>query len=194
MAFSREDNWLAVQKNVELNERIEESIAAVRPHFARANHKATVTSGYRSPHTQVFQAILPNAKKAHIDTLFPEFVQGIAEQWQVGKKVDTPEGNLYWWHRTWSRLLNKNYIVNPPLESVCLYNSFRADGSNRKDTLIRQTPHSRGSCYDIGGGKNYSPNDEYAILLQAKQDPATLIVGMMLETMNDCVHVDIKPV
>lgn len=190
--FKRYDDWLEVDVTIELTPAIEASIEGIRPHFALHQKRATVTSGYRSPTDQVFGAIYKNAVKGKIEGVYPEFKQGLSGNWLVDRKVRTPEGEIYWWQRTWSLLLNHGFIVNPACDALCLYDSFRDDGSNRKGTLIHTTPHATGLAYDVGGGADRRPNDEYAILLEAQKDPASRIRSMTLETMNNCVHVNVR--
>lgn len=190
--IDRLDDWLVINDNVELTPAIEKSILAVRPHFALHQHKAYVTSGLRSPERQVFDAIYSNSIRAKLDMVYPEFRTGLSGHWLIDKKVSTPEGQLFWWQRTWSKLLNCGYIVNPPIDAVCLYHSFRDNGTDRKGVVIHASPHSGGRAYDIGGGSDRKPNDEYAILLEAQKDPLCRITSLTLETMNNCVHVNVS--
>jgi hypothetical protein len=190
--FNRDHDWLAVKEDVVLTPAIEKSIGRVRVHFALHQHRAYVTSGLRTPEAQIYDAISSNAAKGGIMELYPEWKAGLSGRWLPDAKSKTPEGEMFWWQRTWSKLLNLGFIVNPPIAAVCLYNSFRDNGSNRKGVVINATPHASGLAYDIGGGTDHRPNDEYAILLQAQKDPSTLITSMTLETMNNCVHVNIR--
>ena len=194
MAFERKHKWLSVREGVILSPYTEASIKAVRKYFEKAQHQTEVTSGQRSPEHQVWDAILPIARREGIEKLYSEFMPGIVGTWLVNKKVQTAEGLLFWWQRTWSEELWRKYIINPPIDAVCLRNYFRpGSNENMKGKIISGTPHAKdpGSCYDIGGGKDHNPNDEYAILLEAAKDEKCRIKSMTLETTNGAVHVNV---
>ena len=68
--FNVQDPNLSVRSTVVLNQKIEDSITAVRPLFATL--PSEVTSGIRTPEAQLHDAILYYAQKEGIANLFPE--------------------------------------------------------------------------------------------------------------------------
>lgn len=196
--FKREHAWLSVRESVILNALLEKSIKAIRPYFEKAKLKAFVTSGIRTP-AQQLSTICDYVKNKSIATLFKEYVDGIVTKMKVDERIPSPSDivlefklkEIYWWQRAWSRLLNLGIIINPPLDAMCLMDSMRPNGTNRKGVIILQTPHSKGTCFDVGGGKDGTPSNEYNVLLVAKRDSKTSIKSILIEYANNCVHIQV---
>jgi hypothetical protein len=118
-----------------------------------------VTSGKRTAIEQL-AIIIDAAERYHIEKEFPEFdcrdhlvVPNEPElQWDF--KVDVGNGEqLDWWHRTWSRLLNLGFIVNPPKPAIVLFDYVNPmTKENKKGKLIDISTHQKGLAWDIGGG------------------------------------------
>lgn len=198
MPFERKDDWLSVKNGVVLTPALEESIVCVRQYFAKHKHKAFVTSGVRDPDSQL-KNILLYAKAKGIYDSYPEWIDGIKNKLKWDAKVPASQeivsafklSEVYWWQRTWSHLLHLNVIINPCIASMCLMDSKRGDGSNRKGSVIPASPHFSGRSWDVGGGDG-GAQKEYDILAEAKKDPKSRIIKLTLEVQNNAVHVDIK--
>ena len=61
--------------------------------------------------------------------------------------------------------------------------------SKQKGLFINQTPHARGTAFDVGGNSN-GIMDEAAVLAEAKKQNLAGLRGFLLERENNCVHVD----
>jgi hypothetical protein len=198
-----DDQYVPIRVGVILNDMLEAGITRVRLNFAVHQTYAEISSGVRDPEAQVYDAILPNARKAGIENLFPEFVNGRTSHAASDGLIVAPDEiftafglhQIFWWQRTWSKLLGENYIVNPAYDAVCLENSIRPDGTNRKGTVIHQSPHTRGTAVDYTTSSigNNSINDVHAVLIDAAKDPLCKIKALTFELQNHCVHSDILP-
>lgn len=181
-----DNKWLTVGKNsgVRLTPIIEPVIIALDKYFERANLKASVTSGERNSSDQL-NIIRKYATLHGVDKEFPEVLTcGVLD------KIDFGDGKkLPTWSRAWSRLLNKNIIVNPPLPCSCLFDYIR-DGVNKKGQVINHSPHYYGKAFDIGGGIDHDPTNELAVIKTAIADKLPGLKGFLLERNQNCLHVD----
>jgi hypothetical protein len=179
---SLENKWLTVAKNVILTDNIDSVISALDPFFESAGHKSIVTSGLRTPQDQL--RIIRNAIVNH--RLANEY-QEVFED--INKKITYQGQEVYAWQPAWSRLLNLNFIVNPPFDSIVLFDYIRPGSiENKRGKMIYQSPHTRGTAFDIGGGADGLDN-ELAIIKEAK-GKVKGIKGYLLERNNNCLHVD----
>jgi hypothetical protein len=96
--------------------------------------------------------------------------------------IDAKDGEYYVWQMAWSHLLNKGVIINPPLPANCLMDYFR-NGVNKKGKLIGQSPHTRGTAFDLSG------IDSLTIVKRLVEDK--MIRGYLVERENNCLHCDI---
>jgi len=196
--FVRSDLWLPVRDGVILVPLLEDSITAVRPYFAKHERKSSVSSGFRSPEKQLQDVILFYAVKKGIVAKFLELQQGMDEDWGITKQIVSPPpviaefhlSHIYWWQRAWSYLLHINMIISPCLDAVCLEDSLRGNGTNRRGLVLKQTAHSRGTCYDVRGGKELEA--VHIVLEDARKNPTTHITNLTVEKENNCVHVDCR--
>ena len=183
MTFKSLDNkFLTVRKGVVLTENIDPVIAALDIYFQNANLKAVVTSGFRSPEDQL--RIIRSAVINH--RLADEF-PGVFDD--IGKKVQYGGEEIYSRQLGWSKLLNPNFIVNPPYDAKVLFDYVRPGSKeNKKGKMIYQSPHTRGTAFDIGGGPDGLDN-ELAVIKAANVKG---LKGYLLERNNNCLHVDCR--
>lgn len=159
---------------------IEPVIYLLDPYFEKANLKALVTSGLRDAYKQL-EVIRQYLKMKGLHTKYPAAM--------ICKPQETLPGGEYIWQMAWSNLLNVGVIINPPLQAICLMDSKRPNGTNRKGTLINQTPHARGTAFNIGGGAN-GIVDEMAVLQKALNDKLPGLAGFLAERENNALHCD----
>jgi hypothetical protein len=120
-----------------LDDRQRKIIAAVEPYAVEAGVTLTVTRGHSSPVRQL--KTIENAARDN-DCLFSEFISGdphaVVSVWRGGK-----EQQFYAWQQTWSALLFKGIIINPPLAAVCLEHYVNAAGVDMMGQIIYPSPH-----------------------------------------------------
>lgn len=195
------NKYLKVNDNVLVTPQCELVIIALDPYFK--NLPSAITSCYRSPEYQLNNVIVPEfLKKSEFVKLFPEFQIALDMKlptteklnlWNVKFKL---EGNYYWWQMGWSYLLNQGYVINPPLKCECLFDQYRENVKkelifyNKAGRIIDVSSHSKGTAFDISGGKEGMPSDEYNIVLKAKAD-GIKIKSATIEFKNNCVHVNV---
>jgi hypothetical protein len=127
------------------------------------------------------------SKRYAVDKEFPEI-----KTCGVSDKIDFGTQKIFTWQRAWSRLLNKNVIVNPPLPAKVLFDYFR-DGSaeNKKGQEINYSPHYYGKAFDIGGGLDHDITNELLVVERAVNDGKIPgLKGFLKERNNNCVHID----
>lgn len=180
MAFKSLNNkYLTVRKGVVLTVHIDPAIHELDEYFKGS--PAVVTSGLRDPAAQL--RIIRNELTR----------RGIAGQYQeafedIGFRM--PD-ETYGWQLGWSKLLNLGFIVNPPYTAKVLMDYYRPGSKqNRKGQVIGQSPHTRGSAFDIGGGADGVDN-EHKILSKAIGKVKGM-KGFLVERNNNAVHVDCK--
>lgn len=161
---------------------IEPVILALDAYFKEANLKAVVTSGERTSGDQLVIIRKYSANFA-VDVEFPEI-----KTCGVLDKIDFGNEKIYTWQRAWSRLLEQNIIVNPPLDAKPLFDYIR-DGVNKKGITIGKSPHYYGKAFDIGGGIDHDPTNELAVIKNAMGKVRGL-KGYLLERKQNCLHVD----
>lgn len=171
--------FLTINPGVILTPIIEPVIYLLDPYFEKANLKAVVTSGLRDAYKQL-EVIRQYLKMKGLDTKYPDAM--------VCKPQEEVAG-VYKWQMAWSNLLNVGVIINPPLAATCLMDSLRPNGTNRKGTLINQTPHARGTAFNIGAGAN-GVADETIVLQKALNDKLPGLAGFLAERENNALHCD----
>ncbi len=179
-----ENKWLTVgvKSGVRLTPIIEPVIIALDPFFEKANLKASVTSGERTSGDQL-TIIRKYATAYGVAKEFPEVLTcGVLDKIEVdGKKI-------FAWQQAWSKLLNTNIIVNPPVPAACLFDYIR-NGVNKKGQVINHSPHYYGKAFDIGGGIDHDPSNELTVIIAALGKVKGL-KGYLLERKQNCLHVD----
>ncbi len=185
MSFkSLTNKWLIVKPNVVLTPTIDNVITGLDPYFEGMT--SYVTSGFRDANNQL-SVIRQYMVKNGLDKKYPQAM--------TCKVTDQSVRGIYDWQMAWSHLLNLKVIINPALEAVCLMDYFgpAGNGTNRKGSLIRQTPHGRGTAFNVGGGSN-GPADEKARVDKAIKDKLPGLVSCLLERNNNALHCDCKKV
>lgn len=180
---AKDNKFLKVNSNVVLNPLIEKVVVELDKHFDKANIKAVVTSGVRTPDDQL-RIIRQYLNSNKLAVKYPEALSGDAND-------KLPDGN-YIWQMGWSALLNSGIIINPPFRAILLMNYFNASGKNRKGEYFNQTAHASGVCVDLGGGAN-GLNDELAVVSEAKAEIPE-IIDWVVERNNNCLHLNIKEI
>lgn len=172
MRYSAYDNKnLIVPETVVLNDRLNSVLTAIDKYWPPQGEK--VTSGVRSPEDSL-RIIRTYLKSKDLARLYPD---------AITCKIDAKLPNGYYvWQMAWSHLLNKGVIINPPLPASCLMDYIRND-KNKKGQVIGQSPHIRGTAFDISG------TDSLIIVKRLVEDK--MIRGYLLERENNCIHCDI---
>jgi hypothetical protein len=172
MRYSSYDNKnLLVPATVVLNDRLNSVLTAIDKYWPPQGEK--VTSGVRSPEDSL-RIIRTYLKAKDLARLYPEAMTCKIDE-------ELPSG-YYVWQMAWSNLLNKGVIINPPLPAACLMDYIR-NGVNKKGQIIGQSPHIRGTAFDISG------TDSLTIVKRLVEDK--MIRGYLLERENNCIHCDI---
>ena len=149
---------------------------------------STITSGLRSP-TKQLQIIIDKARRHGIDKDFKEFQDKMGDFPTTACFVEGIDKALYWWQRTWSKLLFIGDIVNPPVPAECLFDYIRpGSNENKKGQIIQVSPHQRGLALDIGGGTNLT--EKAKRVMKASQAGNCFIHSFLIEKINNAVHVD----
>jgi hypothetical protein len=181
------NKWLLLKNAVKLTEHIDPVIYALDDYFMEANVVAYVTSGLRGPDDQ-FRIIRNEIQRRSI--------QGYSELFDgdvLNKKVDYDGQEIYAWQLAWSKLLSLGFVVNPPYPAVVLMDYFRpGSNENRKGKLIGDSPHTRGTAFDISGGMN-GVTDE-AQCVERAMGKIKGLKGYLIERNNNAIHVDCHPV
>jgi len=181
MESSKNKN-LIVRHHVVLNDNLDMVIAALDPYFEGT--KGYVTSGIRTKEDQL-DIICKYALLKGIDHEFPAILLSRVDSHTMfqGKSV-------YSWQGAWSRLLNRGIIINPPLPAAPLFDYYSGSG-NKKGILIGQSPHMRGTAFDIGGGSNGIDDELKVLRIAIPEIPK--IRNIKVERDNNAIHVDIFP-
>lgn len=182
MSSAKDNKWLIVADNVVLTPVIEPVIIALDAYFEKHKLKAMVTSGLRDHNAQL-KVVRSYLVKKGLDRLYPAAMTCKAED-------KLPNGE-YMWQMAWSNLLNVGVIINPPFKATCLMNYIR-NGVNKKGQSIGQTPHAKGTAFNVGGGSN-GIMDELAVLNDAlKEKKIPGLKSFLAERENNALHVDCK--
>lgn len=169
---SSANKYLTVGSNVVLNDALDSKIAEIDHYWE--GRKEMVTSGVRDANDQI-RIIRKYLTSKGLSSKYPEAMTGDV------KSVD-PETGLYKWQMGWSALLNIGVIINPPFTAVVLMDYLR-NGKNKKGQSIGQSPHTRGTAFDISG------LDSAGIVKQLKDDGK--IRNYLIERENNAIHIDI---
>jgi len=178
--------FLLVKDSVVLTEHITPVIERLDPFFKAANLTAYVTSGLRRPEDQL--RIIRNELNRR--GLSGDFQQGFDD---IGDRIQYEGQEVYAWQPAWSKLLSVGFVVNPPYPAVALMDYFRpGSDKNKKGTMIGDSPHIRGTAFDIGGGKDGVFNE--AQVLERAMGNVSGLKGYLVERNNNAVHVDCQPI
>jgi hypothetical protein len=91
----------------------------------------------------------------------------------------------------WSALLNAGVIINPPKRAKVLMDYIRG-GVNRKGSFINESPHFRGTAFDIGGGDGGIDAELKVIQKALSSGKIKGLVGILAEHNNNAVHCDCR--
>ena len=167
---------------------IQRSLELLDPYFH--GEQSWISSGLRTEHDQL-AIILGKLAQHQLDTKFEELQKYLGSD--IGMKVDVDGDNLYWWQRSWSKLLNINEIVNPPLPAAVLFDYVRPGSTeNKKGQIIGVSNHSHGLAFDIEG--NGRLLEKAKLVMNAKQEEKCFLHGYLIERKNNCVHCDVDQI
>jgi hypothetical protein len=180
------NKFLLVKDSVILTEHIKPVIERLDPFFEAHKLTAWVTSGLRTAEDQL--RIIRNELNRR--DLSKDYQQAFED---IGVKIQYEEQEVYAWQPAWSKLLSLGFVVNPPYPAVALMDYFRpGSDKNKKGTLIGDSPHTRGTAFDIGGGKDGVFNE--AQVLERAMGNVKGLKGYLVERNNNAVHVDCQPI
>src|SRR3990167_192274 len=179
---------LHIKDGVHLTSSISRTIECMDKFFE--DEKSEITSGLRTEQDQlkiIIQKLIRHGK----DHEFVEFIEGVENHWPIDKTVHLNEINrdLFWWARSFSRLLNLGDIVNPPIPCEVMFDYIRPGSqANKKGEIIQISNHQRGKSFDIGGGKNLIEKSKRVV--KAIESGECFIKGWLHEAINNAVHID----
>lgn len=180
------NNFLLIKTGVIITEHIQPVIEALDPFFEEANLIAWVTSGLRRPEDQL-RIIRNELNRRQLSHEYQDTFE------DIGKKVDHEGKEVYSWQLGWSKLLSVGFIVNPPYPAEVLMDYYRPGSTeNRKGKTIGDSPHTRGTAFDISGGKDGVTNE--AQVIERAIGKVKGLKGYLLERNQNCVHVDCQPI
>lgn len=180
------DNKFLIAKpgsKIIMTSEVEPIVIQLDKYFEAAGLVAYITRVLSTPEDQL-EIIRKYLRSTGLDKKYPEAMYC---------KITDKNGPHYVWQMAWSNLLNIGVIINPPLDAWCLMDYIR-DGVNKKGVMIRQTPHMRGKCFDVGGrgepdAEDPTIKDEAVVLNKAKADGVP--IRILLEHKNNCCHCDV---
>jgi hypothetical protein len=187
MELIDKNKYLIVNVGVRLTPVMIPVILGMEVFFEEEGVIAHITSGERTSQDQL-DIIVKYAKRYDVDKEFPEILTcGIYDTIEINDNK-----RLFTWQRPWSRLLNKNVIINPPRPAICLFDYWR-NGINKKGSLIGLSPHFYGMAYDIGGGTDHDITNELKCVKRAFESKTIPgFKGYLPERNNNCIHIDCK--
>ena len=149
---------------MQLNPAIETAVRGLDAHFSKANLRVTLTSGVRSPESQL-SIIRSEAIKRGIDKKYPSIRTAT---------VDDIES----WRRAWDELLNREgFIVNPPKTTTSLITGRSYSPS----------PHIAGTAMDLSG----ADLDRIADVVRGYCQSGGAVSQILIERTNNAVHVGV---
>jgi len=151
-------------------------------------HEYKVSRGHDTPIGQL-RTIKNFAVRNNL--LFDEFEDDNVYD-KVLISIDGLSKSIFTWQRTWSTLLSKGFIINPPVAAEALYDYVR-NGVNKKGQLILPSPHILSNPIDFSSRVDGIPNiAEVTIMLQHAKDGGAKIRYITPEVKNGCVHIDLS--
>ena len=176
---SLENKYLKIADGVILTSQIDSVITRLDSYFKTAGMIRYVISGLREKTDQLRIIIdYANSYKLPVD-----YTKDDTE-----KKLDD---GTYVWQQTWSDLLDKGLLINPPNAAKCL-------GTYKHGQIIQPSSHFRGVAFDISGSKGNTPSerastvdDELKVVLDAMADPKLGIRSYTVERANNCLHINV---
>lgn len=182
------NQFLIVGPRAVLTEHIDPVIFALDAYFKAANLKARVTSGLRDSAGQL--RIIQNALAGR--GLSGDF----HEAWDgINTKMIWEGQEVYSWQPGWSKLLSLGYVVNPPYEAKVLMDYYRPGSEqNRKGSIIGMSPHTKGTAFDVSGGRDEDGVANEAKVIQSAIGKVAGLKGMLIERTNNAIHCDCNPI
>ena len=180
------NRWLVVPGHVNLTDVVDPVISRLDHWFARYNQRGEVSRALVTAVAQL-SLIRRQVMARPLFAMYPEI-----EHARLEDRMFWHDQYVFTWQPAWSALLNIGYIVNPPRPAECLMDYWR-NGVNKKGQLIRESPHQRGTAFDVRGstGEDHTIADELRVLERAYHSGEFPdIAGYLPEHLNGCVHID----
>lgn len=178
---------------VVLDDKQKKVIFAIQDVTTMEGVALTVTRGHSTP-AQQLSTIEDYARKNNC--LFTEFIPGDAtatiKLWRGGQEII-----VYAWQQTWSMLLFKGIVVNPPFKATCLEHYIRPSGEDMFMKMIDASPHTTSDPIDfsakIDRGMTTEKEDIDVVegILKKAQANGSGIRFIKPEPKNVCVHIDL---
>jgi hypothetical protein len=191
---------IEILPGVELDDRQRKVIFLVQEHTLAENVTLTVTRGHSTP---LQQLKIIERKAGANDCMFSEFVPGNLHDktgvWRNGQEVQ-----VYLWQQTWSMLLLRGEVVNPPLAAVCLEHYIRPGDEDMHGKLMYPSPHIKdlydpapcpldfSGLIDRGMGTQYKDLARVARILEKAKAADCGIRFIKIEPKNNCAHCDLE--
>jgi hypothetical protein len=180
------NKFLLIRDNVILTDHITPVISALDEYFEKANLKAWVTSGFRSAADQL-HIIRRELNRRDLSQYYQEVFD------DIGKKIQYEGEEVYTWQPAWSKLLSLGFIVNPPYPAKVLMDYYRpGSNENKRGQIIGDSPHSRGTAFDISGGPDGVTNE--AKVIESAKGKVKGLKGYLIERNNNAIHVDCQQI
>jgi len=180
------NKFLLVKDSVVLTEHITPVIERLDPFFEAHKLTAWVTSGLRTAGDQL-RIIRNELNKRGLSGGYQQAFE------DIGAKIQYEDQEVYAWQPAWSKLLSVGFIVNPPYPAVALMDYIRPGSKvNKKGQMIGDSPHTRGTAFDIGGGKDGVTNE--AMVMEKAMGNVRGLKGYLIERNNNAIHVDCQPI
>lgn len=187
MSKASENKFLILGPNAIMTPIIEPVVVALDPYFEEAGLTAIAVSGLRNEDDQL-RIIRDYLKKSGLASAYPEAMSGTVKDRFVWKGTE-----VYNWQPGWSALLNKGYIINPPIKAICLFDYINKVGVNKKGLYIDESAHFFGTCVDIGGGKDGDVSNELKVINKAMPN-VKAIISIVIERNNNCIHLNCRKI
>lgn len=151
-----------------------------------------ISSGFRTARKQL-ETIIEKAKRHGIDGEFYEFHNNLDKEPEFALFVDGYEKAIFFWERTWSKLLSLSDIVNPPVPATVLFDYFRPGSlENKKGLTIGISPHMHGLAFDIKGENRLIQKANRVI--KAFNDKNCFLTAYLVEHGNNAIHCDVRQI
>ncbi len=171
--LSDKNRYLKIRKGVLLTDKLDFVISELDEYFK--DYPREVTSGLRTKDGQL-KEIIKKANEEHLPIVFCQY------------DFDCQESGIYIWQSTWSKLLDKGYIINPP-------NIAKYIGDNPKyagRTIQVSTHIDPGNAFDVEAPTQLERDNVAGIINFAMAKKPELIQSFTEESKNGCFHINIK--
>lgn len=173
---------LIVRKTVVLTPRLDTVISTLDSLAKRMNIHEEITSGSRSPEMQL-QTIIDLCHN-----------NGMGIWHFTNTDVDSKLSNgNYIWQESWSLLLERGIIVNPPRAAMVL-ESYIDNGVQKRGTIIQPSSHIKGEAFDKTYRESLDSSKKIDRLIETAifEMPELKILNFRIEPLQGCTHTNIS--